>query len=131
MSSQPLINKYTTTFNSNIVPTQQEREQALLIGCTTYHFNYWDLIIPSIDILSYVCNSSDKTNLFLTSLFRTFLAVILLNYYLIYFKKYKYSEYGTGILVAYLIINIILTIYIMFKQQKNPKPINAVTAVTT
>lgn len=70
--------------------------------CYNYTFNIIDLIIPKI-ITDKICNSKEKTKLFIINLIRLIISLILLKYQNFFLIK------------IYVLINIIILLYTMCK----------------
>lgn len=96
----------------------EEQTKELMTNCATYQFKSWHLLFPNFDVFNLVCSSNDKTYLFLVAFLRDIILVLLLKLHNDYFDMYKYSEYTKGVLIGYLLVNLAVTIIIMFKEQK-------------
>jgi hypothetical protein len=85
--------------------------------CLEYKIKYYDFIYPSIDTFDIVCQSYDKTNLFIVSLVRTiFYFLTMYN-----FCSKNINKNIKYFLVGWVIINIIILVYILSKNQKYEK----------
>lgn len=95
-----------------------------LSDCYTYNFKLWHLLFPQVDVFDKLCTSNDKTYLFILSFVRCLLISLVLKYYNQYLHGYSINDYVNGILIGYLIINIAITIMIIFKVQKIKKELD-------
>lgn len=50
-------------------------------SCSNFNFKWWDLIIPSTIISKKLCNSHDKTRLFIVSMIRVFIYLVITIYF--------------------------------------------------
>ena len=76
--------------------------------CTSYDWQTYEILLPSLAIFDTLCVSSDKTNLFLISFLR--LMIYVLAYYLIDIKIISY------ILLFMICICVVYLIAVIFKQ---------------
>ncbi len=88
--------------------------------CYSYRLNWWNFFIPSINIFSTICESSDKTYMFIMDILRiTFYSLLL--YFIIKLKvafQYEYVKQTLiSILIVFIFINVLLLIYTFFKRQ--------------
>jgi len=97
----------------------QEQAKEFTENCTTYQFKLWHTVLPNFDVFRTLCISNDKTYLFIISFIRTILISFLLQINYNYFGEYNNKKYINGILIGYLIINIFITMVVIFKTQKN------------
>lgn len=88
--------------------------------CVNYNYEYIDLFIaPGNIVLNKLCSSTDKTYLFIISLFRIFiiLSIIMILYY--YTKARSYYIIIYSILLLYLLLNVIIICCIIYKKPLN------------
>lgn len=92
-----------------------------IYDCINYNPSFWDFLFPNKELLYKLCLSFDKTKLFLVSLVRITMYFILF----IYLQSYSYIELDlnqTGktmcyaLLLAYIIMNILFLIIVLFKK---------------
>jgi len=89
--------------------------------CSDYNVSWSHLFIPPIQILFKLCNTYDKTNLFLVSLIRlgilSSLFYILKNRNVIEINKDKFLKSTVFIIfVVYLVINVIYLLIVLIKK---------------
>lgn len=91
-------------------------------GCISYNFNWADFVLPSREIFQKVCISYDKTYLFLTTIVRMILFMIIA----FTFKKYfvinglnnkNIETHIFYVLLLYALTNIVFIIIILNKEQ--------------
>lgn len=89
--------------------------------CYTYVYKFTDIFVPPIDIFKYLCESYDKTNLFLISFMRVLVILFIIYIYYDITKLNNIWIFGYFSLVIYMVINIIILFIIMLKNQKIEK----------
>jgi len=89
--------------------------------CTKYNFNFWHSYVIPLATFEPLCESTDKTYLFLSSVLRTFI------YYFIYWSfearlnlSKEYPELY-WIFLGLVIINIIILLYVTVKVTRYEK----------
>lgn len=88
--------------------------------CSGYNYSLLDLFIPPYTIFNTLCQSADKTLMFIIAFIRCVIVGILMK---VVYENTSISEnkYLYNGLITYGIINILAIIFIMFKQQKYKK----------
>lgn len=93
--------------------------------CTNYKFRWRHLIVPSSDIIYQPCVSYDKTDIFLVSVARAFIFIILFMYLSrmdkIVFDNDELHRFIYSILLVYMILNILIIVLVVFKSNLMPK----------
>jgi hypothetical protein len=91
--------------------------------CTGYNYNKWHFLFPPFDIFFTLCLSVDKTSLFIISFIRCLIIGLIIKMYYDYVElKDIWLTIYEG-LIAYGIINLIILVIVMLKQQKYRKEI--------
>ena len=87
--------------------------------CVSYNPNYYNLLIPNIEILQKLCISYDKTYLFLISFMRCMIYMLITSLYYDTFGINNDLSYLIFLaLVIWCIINIVFMLIVMFKKTK-------------
>lgn len=92
--------------------------------CSTYNPTFIDYILPSLDIFNKMCNSYDKTRLFLTTFTRILIYISIMIVLNIYTQPdtQKQSIIITKIIIFGIIsFNILYLLFILFKSPENKK----------
>ena len=94
--------------------------------CSRYNSETVDFIIPTQIIFSTLCESYDKTNLFLVGIIRIFLFMTIYTYIFSYdISPTSYFKYFKFIFMGYISINVFVLLYVMSKKQKYKKDDNS------
>lgn len=90
--------------------------------CSRYNNKAVDFILPTQIIFSTLCESYDKTNIFLVGILRTIIFIII---YMYVFSSNELEESYTKIpriiFMGYIMINMLILLYIISKKQKYSK----------
>jgi len=86
--------------------------------CSTYNPSLVDYILPSLDLFYKLCNSYDKTELFLATFIRTFIYIAIFYLLMKYTKQEKYIIITKIIIFGIILFNIIYLLLILFKKPK-------------
>lgn len=93
--------------------------------CTNYKFKWWHLFLPSPDIIYQPCVSYDKTDIFLVSLTRAVLIIVLFMSLSgngkIKFDDDELHRFIYSLLLVFMLFNIIIVVTVVFKQNLMPK----------
>lgn len=89
--------------------------------CYAYEYNLIDLLIPSVSVYHTLCYSVDKTQLFLVSLLRCIISLILFKYSFDYFGFTGGYRYLTIVLVTLSLINLVYITLVIIKRPKFQK----------
>lgn len=89
--------------------------------CSYYSYSYIDFFVPPIDILNDLCKSLDKTYLFIISLARIIILVIIAGIYYYILGINGILIYVYSLLLIYIIINTIILFLIILKKTKQNK----------
>nr|QBK88985.1 MAG: hypothetical protein LCMiAC02_00780 [Mimivirus LCMiAC02] len=93
--------------------------------CYKYKIKWWNIFIPSLTEYKKLCESSDKTYMFIIVMLRTILYCLL--FYIFYntvlhkWSRSKLTYVGLAMLSAIIVANIFSLILVFFKQQLIPK----------
>lgn len=95
-------------------------------SCTKYDMQWWNFLVPSIYEFSTICDSYDKTYMFLVSLsrfiFYLLVFLFLRNNNIIVFDEYAKLQYFFYIVfLTITILSFINVIMITLKRQTNPQ----------
>nr|QBK88341.1 MAG: hypothetical protein LCMiAC01_00050 [Mimivirus LCMiAC01] len=90
--------------------------------CYEYNIKWWHFFVPSIDEINPLCESHDKTYMFIVAVLRTLLYYFIFTYLknrnyinIIYTDTYKFLGYLIFIII--IGINILLLVNIFYKKQ--------------
>lgn len=98
-------------------------------SCDKYYIKFYNFIIPSITEFKTICDSYDKTRMFITVFIRTITYYLIMIYLfemniIDYRRENRIKLYGLIILIFVIFLNILSLIYIIIKKQRNPKKIS-------
>lgn len=101
--------------------------------CTIYRYNMLDFILPSKEIFMDLCQSYDRTYLFLTTIIR----FIITYYILINYKKYVVDKLPPNdkirlveiVLMILCYVNLILLFIILFKKTYEKDKIEEIKSI--
>lgn len=91
-----------------------------IIDCVNYNFSYYDLVIPRIEIFYKLCVIRDKTNMFLISIIRLFIILMIFHY----LSNKKIIEWNMNtpiktllfsMTIVFLMANIVYLIVLLYK----------------
>ena len=89
--------------------------------CTQYNNQLIDFIIPTQDIFNTVCESYDKTNMFLVGGLRIIILITIYTYIFSHKSLKSYSKYPKIFFMMYILTNVLILLYIISKKQKYEK----------
>ena len=89
--------------------------------CDNYRYNIIDFLIPPITTFTKLCKSTDKTYLFMISFARLALFIIITKLYYDLYVENNNFDLIFEVLSFYSIINAIILMYVISKNQIYPK----------
>ncbi len=93
--------------------------------CTEYRYHWTHLFVPPFAIFNTLCISEDKTYLFLISFLRCIIIWLIIKIYYDHIELIDYWYNGFVAFFIYGIINLIIIVGVMLKQQKYRKQMDS------